>query len=194
MIEKITKWYVLLPYLNNYRRYLLLRDFEQELSKPHQSLKKYIEALNKDNVLIEEGKKKNSTYYLNLENSLTYDYISISEKIRLKIALDKSSILKRMYEILSEFFKTNDFLVFGSFAKNLAGNDIYLLAIGKENNSLNDAIKKFSSAYGRKIHLIQTNKISGIDNALAKELYSKHIFLNSSDSFIKFFGGKYGEA
>ena len=194
MVEKITKWYVLLPYLNNYERHLLLRDFEEELKKSHQTLKKYIETLIKDKILIEVKRKKISTYSLNLENQLTYDYVSIGEKIKLKLSLEKSSILKRLYEILNSSFKISNFLVFGSFAKNLAGNDIDLLVIGKEDKNLQIAIKKFSNAYGIKIHKMQITQIKEINDAMAKEIYNKHIILNNSDFFVKFFGEKYGKA
>ena len=194
MIEKLTKWYVLLPYLNNYYRHLLLRDFEEELKKPHQTLTKYIGALKKDKVLIEVKRKKNSTYSLNLENWLTYEYISISEKIRLKMSIDQSGILRRLYELLCKSFKTNNFLVFGSFAKNLAGNDIDLLIVGKVDEKVGEVMKNFNSAYGIKLHRIQVNRIEDINDAMSREIYNKHIILNSFDFFLKFFWVKYGKA
>jgi len=41
--------------------------------------------------------------------------------------ITESPLLKRFYESLSNFFSESSFLVFGSFAEQLKGNDIDLL-------------------------------------------------------------------
>lgn len=189
MVKNITKWYVLLPYLKDYERHLLLSDFEKELRIAHQTIKRYIKRLLNENILKQEKKKRHTIYSLNLENPITYDYLSISEKLKTLNKLKKSTLLKRLYEFVSPFFLKNSFLIFGSFAKNLEGEDIDLLIIGK-NKQIRNKLKEFSETYDIKIHKIPLNDLKEINKTLAKEILKNHIILNNSDLFVTFFGGK----
>jgi predicted nucleotidyltransferase len=193
MVRKITKWYVLLPYLNDYGKHLLLSDFEKELKKPHQTIKKYIQLLIKERILEEESKDKHTTYKLNLENALTFEHLSIAEKVKLTEFMNKSALLRRMYEILSEFFSGNSFLIFGSFARNLKGRDIDLLIIGKTNNTLEKKLKEFRDTYGIEIHKIEIENLNDLDKTTKIEIMNKHIILSNSDIFIRFFSEMYGK-
>ncbi len=100
MVRKITIWSVLLPYLRDYNRTLLLVDFEKELKIKHQTISKYIKELINNKILKKEKRDKNSSYSLNFKNPLIPDYLSISEKMRNFVLLDKSMLLKRLYEQL----------------------------------------------------------------------------------------------
>lgn len=186
MVRKITVWSVLLPYLQDYNRTLLLADFEKELKIKHQTLSKYIKELINNKILKKEKREKYSSYSLNFKNPLIFDYLSISEKMRTFVLLDKSMLLKRLYEQLSNFFSKNSFLIFGSFAEQLKGNDIDLLIIGKVNKELKKTIKEFSLTYGIKVHIVAT-EIRDLTKTFIQEILKKHILLNNSDLFINLF-------
>jgi len=190
MVRKITKWHLLFPYLNNYGRHLILVDFERELVSSHQMLKKYIYLLINEKIIISHREGKVKTYSLNFDNPAIYDYLSVAEKLMLEIKL-KNKLLKRFYDTISRFF-SESFIIFGSFAKNLKGNDLDILIIGKEGSQLSKSLKNFGEIYGLKIHKIVIPNINKLMNeALGKEIFKKHIILNNSDMFVRFFGELY---
>ncbi len=186
MVRKITIWSVLLPYLRDYNRTLLLVDFEKELKIKHQTISKYIKELINNKILKKEKRDKHSSYSLNFKNPLIPNYLSISEKMRNFVLLDKSMLLKRLYEQLSNFFSENSFLIFGSFAEQLKGNDIDLLIIGKISKELKKTINDFSLTYGIKVHIVGT-EIRELTKTFIQEISKKHIILNNSDLFINLF-------
>ena len=185
MVRKITIWYVLLPYLLNYKRNLLLADFEKELKIPHQTISKYLKQLTNEKILKTEKKEKHTIYSMNFKNFKVCDYLSISEKIKTFKLITESQLLKRFYESLSNFFFETSFLIFGSFAEKLKGNDIDLLIIGKYNKELKETIKSFSLTYGIEIHNVPTN-LDNLTPAFIQEIAKKHIMINNSDLFVTF--------
>ncbi|MCK4730272.1 MAG: hypothetical protein KAT28_03045 [Candidatus Aenigmarchaeota archaeon] len=185
MVRKITIWYVLLPYLLNYKRNLLLADFEKELKIPHQTISKYLKQLTNEKILKTEKKEKHAIYSINFKNPFIYDYLSISEKIKTYNLMAKSPLLKRLHELFSKFFSESSFLVFGSFAEKLTGNDLDLLIVGKYNKELKETIKSFSLTYGIEIHSVPTN-MDNLTPAFIQEIAKKHIMINNSDLFVTF--------
>lgn len=185
MGRKITKWDLLMPFLSDYRRHVILADMERELGVPHQTLRKYATELVKDGILLEERKPKNIVYSLNSENHMVLNYISSAEKVVLENALDKSSLLKRLYEVLSPYMIITDFMVFGSFAKSLEGKDIDFIVVGG-NEKVERAKEEFEKTYGKHIHSIKLEKFPP-DKTMLKELIKKHIMLNGFDMFVKSF-------
>lgn len=185
MVRKVTKYHLLIPFLRDYTRHVILADMERELEIPHQTLVKYASELVKDGILFEERKPKNVIYRMNWENHMVLNYISSAEKAVLEDHLAKSSLLKRLYEKLSPFMLSTDFLVFGSFARDLGGGDIDLLAAGA-GSGLKDVTSRFGETYGKKIHLIMPEKIPA-NEAMMRELMEKHIILSGFDMFVKSF-------
>ena len=100
MVRKITKWHLMIPFLGDYTRNVILADIERELEVPHQTLKKHADLMVKTSILIEERKPRNILYRINRENSMVLNYLSTAEKIILEETLEKSMILKRLYEVL----------------------------------------------------------------------------------------------
>lgn len=193
MIKKVTKWHILLPYLLDYRRSLILADFEEELGKPHQTLKPYIENLVKKSILSKEERKRHTTYRLNLENPFTYPHLSVAEKIRTDSILTENTLLKRLYENLSIYFPSRLFLVFGSYGLNKSGNDIDLLLIGDYPESLREEVKNFSETY-KEVHVTDVKSRSELDRRFLKEIIKKHVIFSGVDYFVEIFGDFYGKA
>ena len=182
MVRKITKWHLMIPFLGDYHRRVILADMERELGVSHQTLKRYADMLVRAGVLIEERKPKNLMYSINRENAMVLNYISSAERILLEEAMEKEVLLKRLYEILSPYMTKKHFLVFGSSASGRAGEDIDLLVIGT--GSISDAVSRFEKTYGKKVHLVASGDFS-VSRALFVEIMKKHIIFNGFDAFIK---------
>lgn len=192
MVEKFTKWKILFPYLNNYQRSLILADFENELEKPHQTLKRYIEKLISESVLYMEERKRYSSYRLNLGNPFLFEYLSMAEKLKTYETLDENKLIRRLYEKICPFFLKGSFLVFGSYAVEREGNDIDLFMTGEETEALEETLEEFSETY-KEVHLTQVKNKKELDRSFKKELMKKHIIFNGSDFFVRLFGDLYGE-
>ncbi|MFP4115637.1 MAG: nucleotidyltransferase domain-containing protein [Candidatus Aenigmatarchaeota archaeon] len=192
MVEKLTKWKLLFPYLNDYRRSLILADFERELGKPHQTLKRYLEELLEENTLRIEGKGKHKKYSLNTESFMFFHHLSIAEKLRADEVLGERTLIKRLYEKTAPFLSGGRFLVFGSYAVGREGNDIDLLVVGEDSKELNETLKEFGDTY-KSVHKVQVLGKEGLDRRFKKELHKKHIILSGSDYFVRLFGDMYGE-
>jgi predicted nucleotidyltransferase len=184
MGRKITKWHLLIPFLGDYQRHVILADMERELGVPHQTLRKYAGPLVRGGILSEEQKPRNILYSINRENPMVLNYLSAAEKIVLEEALKKSTLLKRLYEMLSPCIGDVDILVFGSSAGGRAGEDIDLLAAGGK--SIREEASRFGKTYGKKIHLIQARSFRP-GRALFSEIMKKHLIFSGFDAFIKSF-------
>ncbi len=192
MVRNITKWELLFPYLSDYRRSLILADFEREIGKPHQTLKKYIDKLVDENVLRVEGRGKHRKYRLNEECYLLFHYLSISEKLMTHKFLKEETLLKRLYEIISPHMSDAKILVFGSYANKREGEDIDLLVVGERNEKMDKDLKDFSETY-KHIHKIHVSGKDNLNKRFIKEVHKKHIILNGTDYFVRIFGDIYGE-
>lgn len=192
MVRKITKWEVLFPYLKDYHRSLILADFERELDRPHQTLKKYIDKLVDENVLKVEGRRKHKKYRLNEECYLIFHYLSIAERLRTDKFIENETLVKRLYEKTSPFMSDAKILVFGSYAAERSGEDIDLLLVGERTDEIDEALDEFSETY-KHVHKVHVSGKEEIHGRFKKELHKKHIIFNGTDYFIRLFGDMYGE-
>jgi len=184
MVRKITKWHAIIPFLGNHQRHLILADMERELKVPHQTIKKYADILVQGKILLKETKPKNILYSLNKENTMTLNYLTSAEKIVLEEALEKSILLKRLYEVLSPHIGENIFILFGSSAGGRIGEDIDLLSIGKKNVKVTTT--SFEKTFGKKIHLLSSKDFS-IGKTLLKEVMKKHIIFSGFERSVQEF-------
>lgn len=184
MVRKITKWHLLIPFTRDYQRHLILADMERELGVSHQTLRKYIDILVRNGILIKEQKPKNAIYSINNENQMALNYLSAAEKIVLEDALERSTLLKRLYDMLSPLMCQARFAIFGSSAGGKVGNDIDLLAVGK--GDVKGVIAKFEETYGKRIHPITARDFS-LSGALSREIMKRHVILNGFDAFVQSF-------
>lgn len=184
MVRKITKWHLLIPFLGDYQRHLILADMERELGVSHQTLRKYADSLTKKGIFVEEQKPRNVLYSINRENPMVLNYLSAAEKIVLEETLEKSMLLKRLYEMLSPYMGEVNLLVFGSSASGRTGEDIDLLAVGRK--SIKEPASRFEKTYGKKIHLVSSGDFPA-GRTFFKEIMKKHLIFNGFDAFIKSF-------
>jgi len=186
MVNKITLYSILGLFCNDYSKSYYLREIADFLNKPHQTVRPYINNLMKIGVLIEDRKKNVVFYKLNLDNELTFSYLLISEKEALFESINKSLLIKILYEKLSPFFEKNIFIIFGSASYEIKkGSDLDLLIVGK--SKLDEVIKEFEQIYNKKIHLVQVGDFNKITNTLVNEIYKKHIILNNTEKVVTLF-------
>lgn len=192
MVNKFTKWKILFPYLHDYQRSLILADFEKELERPHQTLKRYVEELVEEDILYVEERERYSSYRLNLENPFVFQYLSISEKLNTHEVLGESNLIRRLYEKTAPFFLQASFLVFGSYGVGREGNDVDLLLVGRKPEALEEALDEFGETY-KEVHTNHIESEEELNPSFKKELLKKHIIFNGSDHFVRIFGDLYGK-
>lgn len=190
MVKKLTKFDVLALFLEDYSKSLYLREIASLLGTSHQAIKPRIEKLVADKILDRKLRKKITDYSLNFRNALIYSHIAMAEQERTTRILSKSTIMKRLYELLSGCFKDNTFVVFGSAAVNVEkANDIDLLCVG--NTNIKNTIKYFNGTYSKTVHLVQVKRWKELQLSFIKEIYSKHILLNDTEKVVRIFGEFY---
>lgn len=173
-------------YLNDYKKFFSLSDFEKSFNTPHQTIKRHLNILVKKNVLIEEKKEKFLFYNLNLKNPLIYEYLSISEKEK-TFKFIENKIFYILYEKIFPFFSNNSFIIFGSAVNSKNFNDIDLLVFKKSDNStIKKTIHEFEIEYSVKVHLIELNN-KLISGTFINEVKKNHIILNNHDYFVRLF-------
>jgi predicted nucleotidyltransferase len=162
-----------------------LQEFEDEFKKPHQTIKKNFDELVKKKILLEDKRKRFLFYSLNLKNPLTYDFLSICEKLRLQSRLEEDKLLDALYYELSEHLKEGTFIIFGSAVNSSKYNDIDLLVSANKESmkEIAETLKSFEKIYGKKIHF-HDSSIRNLSETFRQELIKKHIILNNHDSVI----------
>jgi predicted nucleotidyltransferase len=162
-----------------------LQEFEDEFKKPHQTIKKYFDELVKKKILIEDKRKRFLFYSLNLKNPLTYDFLSICEKLRLQSRLEEDKLLDALYYELSNHLREDTFIIFGSAVNSSKYNDIDLLVSANKESikEIVETLKSFEKNYGKKIHF-HDSSIRNLSETFRQELIKKHIILNNHDSVI----------
>jgi len=187
MVQKYTYLEI---FLDEPIKWVNLSEFEKYYDLPHQTIKRHIQNLINDKIIIEKKMNKFLFYYLNFENPLIYNYFSICEKERLFKFL-KKKIFKRLYELLFVEFEIGNFMIFGSSTKEEKYNDIDILVLTKNKkcSDLEKIITKFEKTYAIKVHLLITDE-KNLTNSFKKELLKKHIILNNHDFFVNFLYGE----
>ena len=187
MVEKITESRIVSLFLRDYSRRIYLREAADDLKKPHQSIKPYIESLVKKNILNETRRKNLLEFSLNFKNKAVYDYLIIAEKEKTQSFLQKHKKIKILYEKLNFYFEKDTFVIFGSSVDNPEkGRDIDLFHIGK--SYIRDDINDFTEIYSKNIHLLSTKSLKDSNLTFIKEIYKKHIIFNNTETIIRFFG------
>jgi len=189
MVKKITYSKIIGLFLNDYSRMVYLREAADELKKPHQTVRPYIQKLVKKNILSEKKHGKFLEYALNFKNGLVYDYLTIAEKEKTQEFIEDNPLASILYEKLSSFFKDSTFIIFGSSVNGIKkGNDLDLFVTGK---NVKEEIKEFEEVYSKKIHLIHAKTLKGVSLTFIKEIYKKHIILNNTEAVLRFISGLY---
>jgi len=184
MVDKITN--IIQLYLNDYKRAYYLRELADELKKPHQTIKPYLEQLVEKQILIKTERKNIIEYKLNVKNPTVVNYLVIAEKQRLIDRIEKDALFHRLFKELSSFFQKNTFIIFGSATREFKkGSDIDLFVIGKQ--SLDKIEEQFKMIYNKELHITKLPSLKNFTTALAFEIRKNHIILNNPEQMIYFF-------
>jgi len=170
-------------YLDDLHKRVSLSEFEKHFKKPHQTAKAHLQEFVKEKILTLEKKERFSFYSLNKRNPLLREYLALCEKERLLDHLEKNTLFRRLYEILSAHFNKNKVLLFGSatWKKEFADIDLLIISNDKE---IKKAIDEFIKTYSVKIHVVQTDK-EHLTESFIMEIKKQHVIYNEHDYFIK---------
>src|SRR3989344_2117100 len=82
MVNKLTIYGVLSPFLNRPKEQLHLADIARTLKSPHPTVRLYLHTLEKQGILIKTNKGRLTLYALNFRSPLLSSYLLIAEKER----------------------------------------------------------------------------------------------------------------
>jgi len=176
-------------YISNHDSQFYVREMAKLIGKSHVGLLPHLKELVNKRILKMKKIGNNKVYSLNFSNSLTKEYLIISEKFKLIIFLNKEFFIKKIYE---EFSGLNGSLIlFGSYASvNYSKkSDIDLLFIGKiKDNEKKDLINTCKS-YNKKVHLVCITSNQFVNflkkkEPLINEVIKNHIVLSGCEFFI----------
>lgn len=169
-------------YLDDLNKSVSLGEFENQLKKPHQTIKQHLTNLVKEKVLIESKRGRFLFYTLNKSNLSLVEYLSVCEKERLFDFL-KDPLFFRLYNQVSPHLNTNPVLIFGSAVGSKKYNDVDILVISKDKKILS-ALKDFEKTYSVKLHIVQTGEKS-LTESFIRELKKRHIIFSSHTYFLR---------
>ena len=168
-------------FLQDIHKQISLNEFEKQYNKPHQTIKVHLNTLINSKILIQDKRKRFLFYKLNLDNPLTYEYITICEKQRLIQFLNKE-LFHQLYLMLHPCFVDSKILIFGSATTSREYSDIDMLIL-TENNKIREKLREFELTYSVKIHPIITTE-KNLTKTFIKELQMKHIIFNEHEYYV----------
>jgi len=165
-----------------------LQEFEDHHGTPHQTVRRYLDRLVRQGVLVEDKRKRFRFYRLVPDNPFTLDALSICEKLRLRQRLTDDPLFEELYISLSKYFPTCKFLLFGSATTAQEYNDFDVLCFG-DCAAAEKTVGDFEKAFGKPVELLGTTPRS-VSDTLRGELINKHIILNDHDWFVRYLLGE----
>jgi len=193
MVDKATnsKLYVLNLFRSNYLAQYHIREMATLIKKSHVTLLPHLNALEKDKVLIAKTMGKNKVYALNLDNTLTKNYLIISELVESILFQEQVFLIKKITTETSKLHLSGSLILFGSYTKKTFKeySDIDLFYVGELNEAEITKIKDIGKTYGKTINL-KTTTIQNFENGLRKkdalviEVIKYHLILQNQDTFI----------
>ena len=151
-------------------------------------MRRYLDRLVRQGVLVEDKRKRFRFYALDLGNPFTLDALSICEKLRLQGRLEEDSLFGELYRHLSRHFSTCGFLLFGSATHAQGYDDFDVLCFG-EDAGVEGTVREFEESFGKPVELLRTTP-RNVSGTLKRELISKHLILNDHDWFVRYLVGK----
>ena len=184
MVTKMTAWLCLAPFLKTGEP-LHLADISRKLKKNHTSVRKHLNLIEKQGVLIKQIKGRLTLYSLNASNPLIIDYLVLAEKENLIKKCRESLLLNEVVSFLHQNLNENNkALIFGSSAEDIKkANDIDIIITEKIN--FEGKIKDFEKRFNIEIHLINVKSLSAVSESLKKEVFEKHLIIQGSEEVIK---------
>lgn len=179
MVEKVTKWSYLTPFLRT-REKLHLLQISRELNQNHATVRKYLNYFEKQGILQKGYQGRLTLYWLNTYSDRITDVLTIIEKEQLIIKCQKNL---KLNELVNELRKitSKPLLIFGSSVQNFSkANDIDILT-----TNINLKVKEIENKLNIQIHLITTKSLKNIKESLRIEIIKKHLIINRTEEIIK---------
>lgn len=177
MVEKITKWYFLTPFLFT-KESLHLLDISRQLNKNHTVVRQYLNQFTKEGFLKISYKGRLTLYQINENFPLKIDYLTMVEK---EFLIQKSNnlILKELIFDLHNL-TSKPLIIFGSTVTNFSkAKDIDILTL----DSLN--FRKIQEKYNKQLHQIKVKQLFDVKDALKNEVLKQHIIVTGTEECIK---------
>ncbi len=193
MVENITEeiFLILNLFKNNYLNEFHIRKISRLLNKNHVSLLPYIKYLEQKNILNYKFVGRSKVYNLNLNNIITKYFLFLAETYNTINFLEKNFLMKKLSELLEDYFYEGSFILHGSYAKGSFDekSDIDILFVGKISGKNIEKVKKILKTYNKKVDLkiiSLKNFEKGIKNSdpFLLEVLDNHIILNNIEVII----------
>jgi len=193
MVEKITNWKIRIIGLfrNNYTSSFYVREMAKLLGTTHVTLLPHLNALTKDKILTPNTIGRNKVFLLNLDNILAKDYIVIAEKFEANKFLEKTFLIKKIYNEIFKLRLEGSIVLFGSYVKGYRteASDIDLFYLGDLNERQTEEMKKIGKLYGKQLNVKKAGLRafeSGLRSrdALTREIIKDHIIMQNPDLFV----------
>ena len=183
MVNKLTIWAYLEPFLNN-RDFIHLSELSRRVGKNHTVVRLYMAELERKGIL-EKKLVGRLTMYKLKPLAILIDYLCLAEKEKLIAKCQRDLILKEIVGFLHENLnESNKCLIFGSATiDSRKAGDIDLLLIGKIDFEFK--IKELEKKLDIKIHLINPKDLSSVTLTLKKEIFAKHLIIQGCEEITK---------
>ena len=193
MVDKITNnvFKILTLYRGDYSSSFHIRAMAKLIGTSHVALLPYLKHLEELKILDSESAGRNKQYTLSKENILTKYFLAATEELATIDYLQRTFLIKKLAEHLSNVDISSPLILFGSYAKGYATeeSDIDLFGLGKLTENQQTHIKKFEATYGKKVNLktaTAENFNAGLRSGdiLIREVVANHIVISNPDPFV----------
>jgi predicted nucleotidyltransferase len=184
MDEKMTIWSYLEPFLYS-REHIHLADVSKRLGKPHSTVRKYLNLLERQGILTKSIKGRLTLYRINPSSPSLVDYLVLAEKERLISKSRRDLVIKELVSLLHDSLdEGSKALIFGSATGDARkANDIDILVTGKM--GFEENIKQFEKRFGVKTHLINVKDLKAVSPGLKAEIMKKHLIIQGSEEIVR---------
>jgi DNA-binding transcriptional ArsR family regulator len=184
MDEKKTIWSYLEPFLYS-REHIHLADVSKRMGRPHSTVRKHLNLLERRGILTKSIKGRLTLYRLNPSSPCLVDYLVLAEKEKLISKSRRDLVIKELVSLLHDNLdEGSKALIFGSAIGDARkANDIDILATGKI--GFGDKIKEFEKRFGVKIHLINVKNLKAVTPGLKAEIMKKHLIVQGSEEVVR---------
>lgn len=179
MVEKVTKWFYLIPFLNAEDKLHLL-DISRKLKVNHTTIRGHLNEFEEEGILTKEYKGRLTLYSLNKNSNKLIDVITIVEKENALFKRNKNLKLDELIHLIQQQTSQTT-IIFGSSVEDFKrAKDVDIITTDETLKT-----KELEQKLNINIHLLKVKNLKDITSALKYEIYKKHIIINNSEETIK---------
>ena len=183
MVNKITIYSALIPFLSRPAEWIHLAELSRELRIPHPTLRQWLSSFESEGVLKRETKGRLALYTLNAENNGILKYLALAEQDKLIQKCRKSLFLNHVVGAAQRQAESGIIIIFGSFAVNPEkAGDIDVIVTEKKDVPV---LKKIAGFANKELHGLVIPDLTEISSALKGEIIKKHLILKGTESVLR---------